>query len=213
MGALSAWIYLRYTVAVYRSEATIQIDPKRASASALTDKNSDYAAALDIISEKYIELFNDIQVLEEVVKQGDYHIDFYSVGRLGQFLIYPLPVGLEVASERDRGKSKNFSILIENVDDSTYRILRNSEVVKVCKWDGWTEWEGVSFRLHLRRPLAPGKYLLNYHSVQAAATYWGERIRVVPKRGFTVLSVMVMDISPTRAQAFCQSLLQSVRHH
>jgi tyrosine-protein kinase Etk/Wzc len=213
MGALSAWIYLRYTVAIYRSEATIQIDPKRASTNALTDKNSDYAAALDIISEKYIELFNDIQVLEEVVKQGDYHIDFYSVGRLGQFLIYPLPVGLEVASEQDSGKIKNFSIFIENVDDSTYRILRNDEVVKVCKWDRWTDWGGVSFRLHLRRSLAPGKYLLNYHSVQAAAAYWGERIRVMPKRGFTVLSVMVMDISPTRAQAFCQSLLQSVRHH
>ena len=67
MGALSAWMYLRYTVAIYRSDATIQIDPKRASTSALTNKNSDYAAALDIISEKYIELFNDIQVLEEVV--------------------------------------------------------------------------------------------------------------------------------------------------
>ena len=83
MGLLLAWVYLRYTIAIYRTEATIQVDPKRALTAPLNSRESDLAISIDVISEKYLELFNDAQLLKEVIQKGQYHIDFYSTANLG----------------------------------------------------------------------------------------------------------------------------------
>ena len=213
IGLLSAWIYLRYTVAIYRAEATIQIDPKRALSAPLNLRENDLAFSIDVLSEKYLELFNDVQLLREVIQKGYYHIDFYSVGKFGQFLIYPLPVEVEISPENVSKASGSFILLMEVQDDSSYSLLTNGEAIKRVKWGEWAEWRGISFRMQLKRPLLPGRYLLRYRPLDEAAAYWGERVRVMPKRGYTVFSVMVADISPVRAHAFCQTLLQNARLH
>lgn len=213
MGLLSAWVYLRYTIAIYRTEATIQVDPKRALTAPLNSRESDLAISVDVISEKYIELFNDAQLLKEVIQKGQYHIDFYSIGKFGQSLIYPLPIELELASENESTIRRSLSLVIEVYDDSTYGIVRDRQVVKQVKWGAWAEWEGVSFRMQQKRSLPPGRYLLRYCPLDEAVSYWGERVRVMPKRGYTVLNVMVADISANRAQNFCQILLQNARLH
>lgn len=212
-GLLLAWVYLRYTVAIYRTEATIQVDPKRALAAPLNSRENDLAISIDIISEKYIELFSDAQLIKEVIQKGQYHIDFYSIGKFGQFLIYPLPIEVEISPESQIKKEANLSLLIEVYDDSTYGIVKDREVIKQVKWGAWVEWGGISFRMQEKRPLYPGRYLLRYRPLDEAVAYWSDRVRVVPKRGYTVLSVMVADVSPTRAQAFCQILLQNARQH
>ncbi len=210
---LSAWAYLRYTVAIYRTEATIQVDPKRALAAPFDSRGNNLSISIDIISEKYIELFSDAQLLKEVIQQGQYHIDFYSVGKFGQFLIYPLPIEVEISPESQSKTGANLSLLIEVYDDSTYGIVRDRQVIKRAKWGAWAEWGGVSFRMQRERPLSPGRYLLRYRTLDEAVAHWGERVRVVPKRGYTVLSVMVADVSPIRARTFCQTLLQNARLH
>lgn len=212
-GLLLAWVYLRYTVAIYRTEATIQVDPKRALAAPLNSRENDLAISIDIISEKYIELFSDAQLIKEVIQKGQYHIDFYSIGKFGQFLIYPLPIEVEISPESQIKKEANLSLLIEVYDDSTYGIVKDREVIKQVKWGAWVEWGGISFRMQEKGPLYPGRYLLRYRPLDEAVAYWSDRVRVVPKRGYTVLSVMVADVSPTRAQAFCQILLQNARQH
>ncbi len=212
-GLLLAWVYLRYTVAIYRTEATIQVDPKRALAAPLSSRENNLAISIDIISEKYIELFSDAELLKEVIQKGQYHIDFYSIGKFGQFLIYPLPIDVEVSPESQSKTGVNLSLLIEVYDDSTYGIVKDREVIKRVKWGVWAEWGGVSFRIQGKRPLSPGRYLLRYRTLDETVVYWSDRVRVVPKRGYTVFSVMVADISPIRAQAFCQTLLQNARLH
>ncbi len=211
----SAWLYLRYTVAIYRSEATVQIDPNRSYTPQLGQKSGagDYGLAIDFVSEKYLELFSDYQVISEVISQGKFNFDVYSLGKVGSYLIYPAPIEIDTSPERDSLPNKRIVLLIEVSDDSTYKLIREDQVVKVAKWESWIEWDGRRIRLRRTRPLASGKYLLRYQPVEEAVSYWIDRVRVMPKRGFTVLSVMVADISAPRAQAFCNVLLQGARLH
>ncbi len=216
MGIASAWLYLRYTVSIYRSEATIQIDPKRSLVSSLGPQGgsaSDYSFAMDFISERYLELFTDHQVIKDVILQGGFNLDFYSIGKFGSYLIYPVPVEIDISPDNNSTSDRGFVMLIELSDDSTYKILKDNQVIEVANWGKWITWEGHSIRLRRMRPLGPGRYLLRYRSAEESAAYWIDRVRAMPKRGFTVLSVMVSDISAQRAQAFCKTLLQVVRFH
>ncbi len=214
-GLISAWLYLRYTVAIYRSEATIQIDPKRSLAAPLARQSggADYGLTVEVIAEKYLELFNDYEVIREVIRQEKFNLEFYSIGKFGSSLIYPTPLEIDIVSKSDSVFQRTLTMLIEVSDSLSYKILRDEQVVKVGSWGKWTDWEGLSFRLRRTRPLAPGRYLLIYRPVEEVVTYWLTRIQVMPKRGFTVLSVMVADISPQRAQAFCNAVLRGVKVH
>ena len=216
MGVASAWLYLRYTVPLYRSEATIQIDPKRSLASSLGSQGgsaNDYTLAIDFVSEKYLELFTDYEVIRDVVLQGKFNLDFYSLGRFGSYLIYPAPVEIDFSAAQDSISNKSIVIMIEVSDDSTYEVIQDDRAMKKMRWGDWLSWGGHSIRLRLKGSVRPGRYLLRYHSAEEAAAYWLDKVRAMPKRGFTVLSVMAADISAQRAQAFCKALLQIVRLH
>lgn len=216
MGVVSAWLYLRYTVPIYRSEVTIQIDPKRSLASSLgsqTGISNDYSLAMDFISEKYLELFADYQVIKSVVLRGKFNIDFYSLGRFGSYLIYPNPVEIDFSPDQDSIPNKSFVIVIQVSNDSTYEVVQDGRVTKKIGWGDWLNWEGYSIRLRRTKPFGPGRYILRYRSPEEATAYWLDKVRAMPKRGFTVLSVMVADISALRAQEFCNNLLQMVRIH
>ncbi len=216
MGIASAWLYLRYTVPIYRSEATIQIDPKRSLNSSISSQGSnanDYSFAMDFISEKYLELFTDYQVIKDVVYQGKFNLDFYSIGKFGSYLIYPTPVEVDLSADYDSLPNKSVFMQIQVTNDSTYEVIADDQVIKVARWGDWIARGGWSIRIRRTRSLGPGKYLLHYRSPEEAAAYWLDRVRAMPKRGFTVLSVMVADISAQRAQAFCKTLLQGAKLH
>lgn len=214
MGIASAWLYLRYTVPLYRSEATIRIDPKSSLASSLgSQRSSAGELPMDFLSEKYLELFNDYQVIKEVIRQGKFNLELYSIGKFGTYLIYPASIEIDVSPNYDSLSNKSITILIEVSNDSTYSILKDERVIKVARWGDQVAWEGFSIRLRRTGPLGRGRYLLIYRSIEGTVNYWLNRVQAVPKRGFTVLTVMVADISAQRAQEFCKNIIKAVKNH
>jgi len=216
LSIMAAWLYLRYTAAIYRSEATFQLNTASKSLTGLSSSSSDQGVfPIDALAENYIELFTDFEVLKETIQSGDFNTEIYSIGKFGRYLIFPNPIKIHFSdSEVDKSSILYYADIHVN-DEFTFTIKLSDTLSRTVKWGEWFEWHQGSqkVKLELLRAIPPGDYLIKCYPVEKSAYEWQSRIRVLPKRGFTIFSTMLIDISAPRSHAFLTNLLKTVKNH
>lgn len=212
---LGAWAYLRYTVATYSSDAVVQID---FSASIIGAQRS-HEAGMDILnlSEAYLELFTSYELVHETVNRLGVNWEIYSVGRVGQSLVFPAPFKVEIDSvnSSDIFWSKS-PIRVIVGKDSSYSIGVQDTLWGEGKFNCWQTVRGTRFKIVLHENLLPSEgtiYQVSYLPPHVSTSYWQSRLSVVPKRGISVLQIIVTDRSALRAQQFLSTLLETSREY
>ncbi|MCS6789904.1 MAG: hypothetical protein NZ580_02835 [Bacteroidia bacterium] len=215
MSFLSAWAYLRYTVATYSSDAVVQID---FSGSIIGTQRSQ-ESGIDVLSlsDAYLELFTSYELVHETVNRLKLNWEIYSIGRLGQSLVFPAPFKIEIdsANSSEIFWSK-FPIRIQLQKDSLYTIGVEDTVWGEGKFNCWQTMRGTRFRIVLLTGFSPAAgaiYQVSYLSPSVSTAYWQSRLSVIPKRGISVLQLIVTDRSATRAQQFLHTLLETSREY
>lgn len=215
---LAAWLYLRYAEQTYSSEAIIQIDFST-SPSFITKFNNP-AAANSMLSElvdQYLELFSTHDLLEKVVEALELDWEVYTVGRVGNSLVFPTPFIIEMRSASGDtllwgGRS---AVQVRIDSEGRFELGVEDSVWTIGQVGEWVPFRTGQLRVHrlTGAPIPPALYEVR-KLPKALVTYaWQSKIAVVPKRGVAVFHCSVVDKSPTRARRFLQTLLEYAKQY
>lgn len=218
LSLLSAWAYLRYAEQTYSSEAIIQID--FSTSPSLLSKSSSLSSATLMSPEAldlYLELFSTHDLVEKLVE--DLHLDWevYTVGRVGNTLVFPTPFIVET---RGRGLDtllwRGIPALRVRIEaDGQYELGVADSVWVRGQVEGWMPFRTGELRVHrlIDAPIPPAQYEVRKLPKAAVVYAWQSRISVLPKRGVAVFHCSVVDRSPVRARRFLQTLLEYSRQY
>ncbi|MEN2993579.1 MAG: polysaccharide biosynthesis tyrosine autokinase [Bacteroidia bacterium] len=216
IGALAAaWIYLRYTPALYKTETVIQIDLSSGSDLSTRSEPSPYAFPVEGLAESYMELFSTHDVILSVVQALELDQVVHSIGKFGKHLLFPSPFRLEISPDQDRffaTYGRAWKVVLHS--DSSYTLYAGELAQLSGKLGKWKDKDTFLVRLVPKiEAISPGTYLLQCIPAEEVVGYWQGRITVAPKRGFTVLSIAVVDYSPSRLYQFSRTLIDKARSH
>ncbi|MCS7162920.1 MAG: AAA family ATPase [Bacteroidia bacterium] len=216
VGALTAaWIYLRYTLALYKTETVIQIDLSSGSDLSGRSEHSLYAFPVEGLAESYMELFSTHDVILSVVQALELDQVVYSIGKFGKHLLFPSPFRLEISPDQDRFLTtygRLWKVVLR--PDSSYTLYTGESAQLSGKLGKWKDKDTFLVRLVPKiEAISPGTYLLQCIPLEEVVGYWQGRITVAPKRGLTVLSITVIDYSPSRLYQFSRALLDRARSY
>lgn len=215
LSLVGAWAYLRYTVATYSSDAVVQIDFSSSIIS--TSRSQEHNMDLLNLSEAYLELFTSYELVYETVSRLGVNWEIYTVGRVGQSLVFPAPFKVEIDSINSSEIFwSKFPIRVKIGKDSSYSIGVQDTVWAEGKFNRWEFVRGTRFRIVLHKDFSPVEgtiYQVKYLPLSVSTGYWQSRLSVIPKRGISVLRILVNDRSAARAYQFLSTLLETSREY
>ncbi len=214
----AAWLYLRYAEQTYSSEAIIQIDFST-SPSFLTKANNAGVSApmLPELIDLYLELFSTHDLVEKVVETLELDWEVYTVGRVGNSLVFPTPFIIEVRSASVDtllwgGRS---AVQVRIDSEGRFELGVEDSVWTRGQVEVWVPFRTGELRLYrlTEAPIPPALYEVRKLSKAMVIYAWQSKIAVVPKRGVAVFHCSVVDKSPTRARRFLQTLLEYAKQY
>lgn len=190
------YVYLRYTHPTYQSTGAILIkDDKTTGGKDRFEELFMNAGAQNIQNE--IEMLKSRSLIERVVRQNNFNINYRAVGKIKSPVIYNQgPFLMDVFEINDSTVSFNLNIKIEG--ENTFRV--NNENNSFSYGQLFKNQYGV-FRLQKNRGgIRSGEYIVSWQSVRSAASGLLGNLKVTPKamgRGLLVLTIK--DPHPNRA--------------
>lgn len=218
LSLLAARLYLRYTTAIYKSTATIQIDFSQTGF--LKRQDSETPFPMERLLDAYLELFTTYDLVHAVVKELHLDWEVYSVGKVGRALVFPTPFLIELKQEKDPNAEgefwRLFPLKIQVKGEGQYQVIKNDTVLcagTVGEWVYCKKWYIRLVPADERRGLPIGSFLVVKLSDQSATYTWQTKVALLSKRGKSTWLISVNDISASRAQRFLGTLLEHSREY
>lgn len=206
---LASYLYLRYTTPIYRVGGTLTFkmdEPQQSSQKLETIIEAKKVS--DIQSE--IEILKSRPLMEQVVDSAGLQVSYFAVGKIKSLNIYKsCPFRLEIFELSD--SSKSFSINVQFVNDSSYRI--NNEKNTFTFGQLFKNAFGV-FRLNRIPVLPAGKeYNIFWNPTPVQAAAYAPMIRVAPKiAGSSIYNIQIDYTNATLGADIINHLMQQYKY-
>lgn len=196
----AAFLYLRYTTPIYKSEGALMIrkDNAQPGSGGASGDQFQQMFVLDnsINIQNEIELIQSRPVMARVVEALNLNASYYSKGQIGETNIYKnSPIVLEVVQLHDSGA---FSLDIDILNDYSFKL---NEDGKPISFGNVFETGDGQFRLK-RQPnsfFSVNQYKINWQPTGAVASELVEELLVVPKGNTGTLLISLDATHPQLA--------------
>jgi tyrosine-protein kinase Etk/Wzc len=209
LSLVAAYLYLRYTTPIYRSEGALMIrkdNNQPGSGGAGADQFQQMFVLDNSINiQNEIELIRSRPVMARVVESLELNISYYSKGKIGETNIYKsAPFHLDILQLRD--SSSAIDLNIDVVNNHGFRLQEDQPIISFGQA---FDWEGHTFRLVRNAgALSVSQYKINWQPTGAVASQFVSELLVAPKGATGTLLISLDATHPQLAADVVNQLMK-----
>lgn len=193
LALLGAYVYLRYTTPIYRSQGTITFKIESQGGSDKFDEI--YFAKNEQDMQTEMEILKSKALMERVVKAANLQTTYFAVGKIKTLNIYKsCPFRLDIFELNDSTNMPSFSLTIRFVDDDEFRVNNDEATFRFGQL--FRNTYGV-FRLSKVTPsvVEKGKeFRVDWNAPYTQAAMYAPMIRVAPKSAGSNIHNISIDL-------------------